>query len=659
MDSSFVTCKLCSKNFTNPCHLECLHDFCRDCIQKELTQSFSSKLSAYSCPVCKQLTATKNKSSDRWAEQLPPSDFVGALAEVHRLKNEDVLCTPCKRKRKSTTGSKWCRSCHEALCKSCVEVHDSLKTTMKHEMMDLNEAKTSDTKSLVYGPNCPIHDHQVLTLFCEDHDELICPLCAGAKHKECKQIRAVNEEVKAKSYEFQEASSKSSNQLQIAKKALVSTQSSLSEVDSTFPNLRDKIRSVRNRVDEILSKCEKKSTEELGRLENEYRGKLEQDIQKLESLNAESSHTNQLLDHVKRFGTDGHILQCMQQVQERSRSNSEAFEDYREVKKLPKVSFAINRQLDEVLRSLSTLGDIVIDGEGLESKKSSPTKNGLKDNNRKSPEKSYPKEHREFSVRTRSDENSCVITGILSLPTLDWLFCDKGNSKLKLFDRHFQMKSEHIMEQSPFDVTLMEDQIIAVTIPESMNILVFKIMAGINLQEEIKTKDRCFGISYTSSENKFVVTCPYGSPASLRLISRNGEELMNLIPEENHGSLFLRPMYVRFDGSGNSLLVSDSQRNRVTAITRSVYRRFHYTHSNMKGPRGLALAANGDLFVVGWGSDSIHRVDDAGRFKEEVLCRHDGICSPQAGCVSCDQSQFALSLDDVSCKSDFILIFSM
>lgn len=134
---------------------------------------------------------------------------------------------------------------------------------------------------------------------------------------------------------------------------------------------------------------------------------------------------------------------------------------------------------------------------------------------------------------------------------------------------------------------------------------------------------------------------------------------MNLIPEENHGSLFLRPMYVRFDASGNSLLVSDSQRNRVTAITRSVYRRFHYTHSNMKGPRGLALAANGDLFVVGWGSDSVHRVDDAGRFREEVLCRHDGICSPQAVCVSFDQSQFALSLDDVSCKSDFILIFSV
>ncbi|XP_022309377.2 uncharacterized protein LOC111115088 [Crassostrea virginica] len=661
MDQEFITCRICSRPLSDPCYLECLHDFCKQCIKDDLTQNLSTKLSAYACPVCKQLTETKNTTPEKWAEQLPASDFVGALTEVHKLKNEDVMCTPCKRKSKTTTGSKWCRTCHEALCSSCIDVHASLKTTMKHSMMDLHEVKLSGTKSLIFGPNCMKHDQQSLRSFCEDHNELICSLCIGEKHKQCKQIRTVDEEVKARNYELQEVSSKSANQLQIVQKALKSSLSSLTDVETTRSNLSDKIKSVRKRVDEILTKCEKKSLEELERIETDHRGKLEQDVDKLESLNEESSHTNQLLEQVKNYGSNAHILQCLQQVRERSNKNSTAFEEYREVKELPKVTFVINRQLDGLMRTLTSLGDFSIGENGIGSTESKQSKTPDNQDEQKpvNSERRFKRAENVLSVRTPSDENACVISGILSLPNLDWLFCDKGNRKLKLYNDKFRMKTEHILEQPPYDITLLGDQIVAVTIPDEMKISIFKILAGINLQEEIRTKDRCYGISYSSSESKFVVTCPFGSPASLRLLSRNGEELMVLIPEEDHQSLFLRPLYVRFDNSGNSILVSDSQRNRVTSITRSVYRRFHYTHANLRSPRGLALDSEGGFLVAGWGSDTVHRVDAGGRCKQEVLSRHDGVISPQAVALSYDQTAFVLSLDESSCRSDFVLLFSL
>lgn len=87
------------------------------------------------------------------------------------------------------------------------------------------------------------------------------------------------------------------------------------------------------------------------------------------------------------------------------------------------------------MRFFFILGDIVIDGESFEFKKLFFMKNGLDDNNWKSFERSYLKEYREFFVRIRFDENVCVIMGILFLLILDWVFCDKGNSKLKFFDR--------------------------------------------------------------------------------------------------------------------------------------------------------------------------------------------------------------------------------
>lgn len=87
------------------------------------------------------------------------SDFVGVLVEVYRLKNEDVFCKFCKWKWKLIIGSKWCCSCYEVFCKSCIEVYDLLKIMMKYEMMDLNEVKISEMKSFVYGLNCMIYDY--------------------------------------------------------------------------------------------------------------------------------------------------------------------------------------------------------------------------------------------------------------------------------------------------------------------------------------------------------------------------------------------------------------------------------------------------------------------------------------------------------------------
>jgi hypothetical protein len=447
--------------------------------------------------------------------------------------------------------------------------------------------------------------------------------------------------------------------LQITKNALKSTQSSLTEGDSVFSNLRNKIQNVRKRVDEILRQCEQNSEEELSRIEKEYHEKIQQDIQKLTSLNAENTHTNELLGNVKEYGTDGHILQSLQQVQLRNLSHSAAVEEYKEVPEPPTVQFVINSQLDEMLKSVSSFGDIVVKENNKKSTKRRSPKHDREESRVQSVKEKRRTPERMVSVKTRSDENPCLITGILSLSSLDWLFCDNGNSKLKFYDSKFQIKSEQILEQAPYDVTSLQDHLVAVTVPGKMKILVFKVSPGINLQEELRTNHRFHGISYSSSENKFAVTCPIGSPASVRILSRDGKELMNVLPDENLQSHFLRPWYVTYDVTGNSLFVSDSQRSRVTSITRSVYRRFHYTHTNMKGPRALALTANGDVFVVGWGSDNLHRIDEDGQFQEEFLTRRDGIISPQALCVSYDRNTIALSLDHSSCRSDFVQIFRL
>ena len=90
----------------------------------------------------------------------------------------DVNCTICSKKNRIKQATSYCRDCTKYLCADCVEIH--INHIEDHTLVDVHDVGQLDD---VLTEKCGKHRDQVIELFCVDHDELACTLCATLEHR--------------------------------------------------------------------------------------------------------------------------------------------------------------------------------------------------------------------------------------------------------------------------------------------------------------------------------------------------------------------------------------------------------------------------------------------------------------------------------------------
>ena len=178
-----TSCGLCSRHFSDPRLLPCLHSFCYECLVKH----FDANKSGYSCPTCKEAL----NIPDGKIEMLP-KDFYGShVAEVtefeEKIKDQsDVNCDRCIVSSENVA-VKFCCNCSKFLCSCCTKDHTRCRETHKHELVDMGEKKGQQAKSLLNTiprkvMNCQLHSDEVLKFYCTTCSCLICRDCMALSH---------------------------------------------------------------------------------------------------------------------------------------------------------------------------------------------------------------------------------------------------------------------------------------------------------------------------------------------------------------------------------------------------------------------------------------------------------------------------------------------
>ena len=158
--SSMFECAICLQDMLNrtPKALPCLHTFCMECIQ-----GLPSNNNKITCPTCR-------KECDLSTKELPDNFHLHNL--VHNMQQSIKNCIGCSSIGKLSKVINQCVECELEMCTSCTDIHN-VKFKGKHEVLKLSESKVDKAR-------CKEHKSTNIKHYCEDCDDLACPLCVMA-----------------------------------------------------------------------------------------------------------------------------------------------------------------------------------------------------------------------------------------------------------------------------------------------------------------------------------------------------------------------------------------------------------------------------------------------------------------------------------------------
>ena len=184
--SPSTTCKNCSKPYTDPRMLPCLHSFCTTCIESLIVQDGSKK--TIRCPMCE----TTSRIPKKGIEAIPRNVRLSYEAEVatYEAKIKRTVPTDCEACNRipSEQAVAFCCTCQEFQCKPCHDYHLMYKKTANHIALIIDEAKDRDVsaqlkENMPPGPlHCQEHTSAEVKLYCTTCKTLVCIQCTVIQH---------------------------------------------------------------------------------------------------------------------------------------------------------------------------------------------------------------------------------------------------------------------------------------------------------------------------------------------------------------------------------------------------------------------------------------------------------------------------------------------
>ncbi|XP_061179359.1 E3 ubiquitin-protein ligase TRIM45-like [Saccostrea echinata] len=181
-------CSVCFDKFKTPRYLPCYHSFCHLCLSSFIASSCKSRETTFGfhCPVCREFTPCVGES-ESWVEHFPINEMLMKFLEDGVSVK---FCGPCKMDDEEIEATDFCAECKENMCKTCTKYHRKFVATRNHTVCSLNEVNQISLRSHMYK-TCRQHKDRPIELFCNDHDDPCCSLCAGTRHRKCDSVDSI------------------------------------------------------------------------------------------------------------------------------------------------------------------------------------------------------------------------------------------------------------------------------------------------------------------------------------------------------------------------------------------------------------------------------------------------------------------------------------
>ena len=633
-----VTCKICERSMTKPKCLTCMHSFCEPCLSSyiiKLTEGERKTLESFKCSACQADNRIPDTSLpvESWVRFISPGSMVTLLHEKMSLENSQ-MCDPCTRGDTETEATSWCKDCGEALCEPCTNYHTRVKILMNHKVITLEEMRKQPPKISDADEFCSKHGGKLVEAFCDDHDEVCCVECVTENHRQCKMVGTIDQlslDVKKKLdplfYRLSE----------LEKQAISVVENRKTNMEDLLKQKEDILSEVnRTRADIqcYFETLESKLKEEIAITHEALSEKLQLQAQNFEYIFNSCDNGKKVLIASVTYGTDKDTFLTAFKL----RKQCERHELY--VKTLSEnilrhdYSLHMNEVVKTFTEEIHNMGNVSVD---------------------KTATNIVPAFYKDMRVsviadmsgKSWSDTGRCWFTGCVFLNDSLIVMADYRNRKLKCFNSTNTMTTELILEENPWDLCFLDQELegstLLVSFPNDCVAKAVKVdIHGKMVLTDIYYDIGAGGHGLHRDGDRVYIACSN----EIRMLSLKAMGVSSM-PIGNRGARYV----VCTKQSG----ICYSTKASVTCHDRKGKEVFRYKDSELRSPRGVAEDGEGNIYVCGIDSNNIHQLMPDGTFVKTILDSKDDINNPYTIRFEPDSARFIVTQMD----SDIIKLYQL
>ena len=247
------------------------------------------------------------------------------------------------------------------------------------------------------------------------------------------------------------------------------------------------------------------------------------------------------------------------------------------------------------------------------------------------------------------DRDKCYISGCEFLENGNLLLADNHNKKIKMFDKKYKCMSALHLSSLPWDLAVIDRQLAVVTIPDKKQLQFFEANSKLTLKHSVHLEKNCWGVARAGE--LLVVSCWSRDTSEILVMDTDG--LVRRTIRAASRTPFSIPWYVSV--FGDVIRVSDWGSNAVTFMTITGNTLSQYSDNSLKGTMGLKSDPEGNVYVCGRDTNTIHQVSTDGRKVQAILTERDGIDKPLCVCHCPLDNRFVVT----SWMSDTVQVFRL
>ncbi|MEW8546077.1 MAG: hypothetical protein AB2693_21355, partial [Candidatus Thiodiazotropha sp.] len=648
VEEDLLKCRICLQRFQDPRKLPCCkHSFCEHCILKHLSSEVKSKkdsdlASIFTCPVCR--SAIKPFPLDlivtsEWVQSFPKDKDLLSKLEKDNAKGtnegEKDVCSLCTELGKMSLATSFCVECQEYLCASCTNIHRISKLSKHHSIVDTKtnlHNKESDAELLMRISKyvmCSEHSDKTVEYYCEDEDAMFCVTCYILHHRKCNSVVDINEcasnsisreksvnlkESFIKLSEFSHATINTHREIKAFGKKQIEA------IDERLQDVRRQVNILLDNAEENVKAQSKTSLKQNDLLSAEI-------IDYLNEIESQIAVNLALIEKVIAIGTERQKYVVLHKLKQDFKSLENHVLERCRSYGLVKVVLVESENLNKILSVNINDTDTLFKIESMESDVEFPRYNDKIVHNSFDIQKLETKPIKESDDAHYGPIYSCL----LYVNNTNFLLIDNRFGHCCLVNRNFDIvatcnfmpspRKEVDFKRMPFSATNMQDDLIAVSVPEERKIYLLSLSAESMIKiAHVATKYKPKSLHGLQNGD---IAVAWDDPVAFGIISPK-EISRWLLPER---ATAIEKVYFTEDKNGRQLrqfdhMAVDETRFHVVQSSSddsSIYvfdlegnPKFCYKNPDLNKPQGIAIDKRGNIYICEEGSSSIHIISPTG-----------------------------------------------